>query len=966
MTEKRILILRTTDILADNANTTYYGATIRNNVGIISNNRDSMTWNNVNMRQCLGTLYDKYERFNITLTNAYVGIGGDAWMASALQNTQAVENIRNLVIKLSGLPFDAPIWSQKKGQRQEAPMGTILLNQLHDSEIIKGCGKSAFQTYPTDSLKYTFTKGCDQTNITIQLHNVSTDTFPIYDLYGAPTAPRLHGHCVFIFSIEGVTPGTPERRVLRLNTSDITNKTNTLDYVTAANGVMEANQFGTIGRNKMTTTWNNINIRATFGDEFYRRYKKYKINLNTCFVTPQDSASDVISNDTRQWSKFPLVNATQTQNNAYMTDGFRPVVSKINSMLNVTAGGGTVASGESISSIMGGETDIGTGDFPDPYFYPIDGKTRNFKNIVVVKAGISGANNNIDFNDFIDGTTILNYNTNAYSPAGFKFNGQVYPISYESPTQMEIFFTVRSAYSAFPTNYTTVKIGRCYGDPNDPASWTYSTNSTPTMATGCWKIWFVDTANQYIGLVNGDSTSANRSVYIYNNYNLTGTPDIINLTGSNNVGLRTLLYQFRKPYAILAPQQSTSDGKAFLLNYTGSGLITWTITDAYLSALTTATSTQVTAGGYMDAVLTKIGTSWNICFFAPVFAYVTATTANTERKLIVWDGVQDSIPEFQLIGAMLYFVNTVPLPVNRGSNPGLFGVGKIGTNNYKVGAADFYSDGQRDINASAIRGFDSQSNTRTYVSGGAVGTNTVTLNSTVGISNNQLPTISGTGLPSGTYVTGVAGSVFTLSSNFTVQATGTYYISNAFAMNIVTGTTGAWDNSQLAVYIRSAPIPQSNEFIFRLITTGFNTTLFYVQTNFGTVSIASNTLPSENKDLSICLDGLAYSAPTYSTPSFVNGSTALMRTITLPNYSNDLTNAGIGGQQNNVFQKPVSYTFQKWNENIPLTINLFDITDANGLAGTQGTAFPVYDQYCAKPGDQLYLFDVEGVEEEEN
>jgi len=41
-------------------------------------------------------------------------------------------------------------------------------------------------------------------------------------------------------------------------------------------------------------------------------------------------------------------------------------------------------------------------------------------------------------------------------------------------------------------------------------------------------------------------------------------------------------------------------------------------------------------------------------------------------------------------------------------------------------------------------------------------------------------------------------------------------------------------------------------------------------------------------------------------------------------------------------------------------------TDANGLAGTQGTAFPVYDQYCAKPGDQLYLFDVEGVEEEEN
>lgn len=965
MTEKRILILRTTDILADNANTTYYGATIRNNVGIISNNRDSMTWNNVNMRQCLGTLYDKYERFNITLTNAYVGIGGDAWMASALQNTQAVENIRNLVIKLSGLPFDAPVWSQKKGQRQEAPVGTILLNQLHDSEIIKGCGKSAFQTYPTDSLKYTFTKGCDQTNITIQLHNVSTDTFPIYDLYGAPTAPRLHGHCVFIFSIEGVTPGTPERRVLRLNTSDITNQTNTLDYVTASNGVMESNQFGTIGRSKMTTTWNNINIRATFGDEFYRRYKKYKINLNTCFVTPQDSASDVISNDSRQWSKFPLANATQTASNAYMTDGFRPVVNTVSSMQNITDGGGTVASAENITSIFTSAGDMGTGDFPDPYFYPIDGKTRNFKNIVVVKAGTSGAHNNIDFNDFIDGTTILNYDTNTYAPAGWKFNGQVYPISYESPTQMEIFFTTRSAYGIFPTNYTAVKVGRCYGDPNDPASWSFSTGTTPTMATGCWKIWFVDTANQYIGLVNGDSSSANRSVYIYNNYNLTGTPDIINLTGSNNVGLRTLLYQFRKPYAILAPQQSTSDGKAFLLNYTGSGLITWTITDAYLSALTTATSTQVTAGGYMDAILTKISTGWNICFFAPVFAFVSAGSAHLERKIIVWDGVEGSTPEFQLIGAVTVSATGT---LNRGSNPAIFGITRLGANSYEVSACDFYGDGIRDTICAVTRKYDANANSRTYVSGGAVGTNTVTLNSSYTITSSQLPTISGTGLPPGTYITSVAGSVYTLSSNFTVQATGTYYISSAFLAN-----TTAWDNGAIASYARVTLIPQSNDILIRFIygnllpdPGSFTKTIFYSQVNFGTVSIASTTLPSENKDLSICLDGLAYSAPTYSTPQFINGSTALMRTITLPNYSNDLTNAGIGGQQNNVFQKPVSYTFQKWNENIPLTVNLFDITDTNGLAGIQGTAFPVYDQYCAKPGDQLYLFDVEGVEEEEN
>ena len=103
----------------------------------------------------------------------------------------------------------------------------------------------------------------------------------------------------------------------------------------------------------------------------------------------------------------------------------------------------------------------------------------------------------------------------------------------------------------------------------------------------------------------------------------------------------------------------------------------------------------------------------------------------------------------------------------------------------------------------------------------------------------------------------------------------------------------------------------------------------------------------------------------YEEMKFISGPTALMRTITLPNYSNDLYNAGVDGQLNAVFDKPVPYTFQKWNENIPLTINLYDITDRDGLAGTQGTAFPDYNQYCAKPGDQYYLFDVEGVEEEE-
>ena len=160
-------------------------------------------------------------------------------------------------------------------------------------------------------------------------------------------------------------------------------------------------------------------------------------------------------------------------------------------------------------------------------------------------------------------------------------------------------------------------------------------------------------------------------------------------------------------------------------------------------------------------------------------------------------------------------------------------------------------------------------------------------------------------------------------------------------------------------------MPQSSNFVFRLIDGTFTTSIYAAELKFGTVGISSTSLPSENRDLSVCLNGLAYSAPTYSTPQFINGSTALMRTLTLPNLPSDLFTAGTQGQQNNIYDKPIAYTFQKWSENIPLTINLYDITDRDGLTTMYGVAFNSYDQYCSKIGDQLYLFDVEGVEEEE-
>lgn len=952
MSDKKILILRTTDILSTNTNATYYGTTQETNSGIISNNRDNMTWKNVNMRQVLGTLYDKYERFNISLVQATVGVAEDAWLASALQNTQAVEGIRNLVIKMGGMPFDAPIWSQKKGQTQLAPMGTILLNRLHDSEIIKGCGKATQQIYPAESCRYTFTKNCDNVNINIQLHNVQSDTYPVYDLYGAPTAPRLHGHCVFVFSIEGVTKDTPERRVLKLSTSDITSKNNTLDYVTANDGLLDANQYGTISRSKMTTTWNNINIRTTFGDEFYRRYKKYKINLNTAFITPQDSATNSIDINTTQYSVYPLTNPAQL----ISTNSFSSVACDVNKMKNTTWS--EFAFAENVSPLLPqGSNDQGFGDFPDPYFYPVDGKIRTWKQLAYLNGGtgVTSSYNlqNFQWNDFIDGTTVKYKGIQSIVPAGHQYNYQIYPISFESPTQVEAFFTVCPSN----TDRTSVKLGRLYGDPVINGSYSYSTNATPTFATGFWRLWFVDTANQYVGFVNGDSTSANRSVYIYDNYNLTGTPIIVNLAGSNNVGLRRVSFEFRKPYGIVAPKESTSDGKAFLMTYNGNGTMSYTITDAFKSSWS-GSETLVTDMGQMNATLVKTSGGWKIAYIFSSATYITATTTNIEYKYAVWDGVQDSVPFYRMTYGY-QVANNSGTPAKQVIQLITIGLSEA-EGEYLISYYAMRHNVQRDCDFDLQRAYNYQATTKTYVSGGAIGTNTVTLNSTQTVSNYQ--TITGLGLPIGTYIRSVAGSTYTLSANFTEQASGTYYIGNALSIN-----TTQFDNGQIDSYSRVNNMAQSPNMYMRCKSvTGFSVTEFVAQIFNGTVAVSSSIFPSENRDLSICLDGLAYSAPTYSTPQFISGSTALMRTMALPNYPDNLTFAGINGQQNNIYDKPISYTFQKWNENIPMTINLYDITDANGIAGLYGTAYSPYDRYCSKPGDQYYLFDVEGVEEEEN
>ena len=61
--ETATLVLNTFDISSSFDVDAYYNTTIDNQYGTISNNRCNLTWKNINLRNLLGTIYDKYETF---------------------------------------------------------------------------------------------------------------------------------------------------------------------------------------------------------------------------------------------------------------------------------------------------------------------------------------------------------------------------------------------------------------------------------------------------------------------------------------------------------------------------------------------------------------------------------------------------------------------------------------------------------------------------------------------------------------------------------------------------------------------------------------------------------------------------------------------------------------------------------------------------------------------------------------
>lgn len=191
---KRILTLRTTDISTLNAGADYYNTTVSSTAGIVANNRCNITFRNVSFRDLMGhEYYEKFNKFRISLAQAYVGQSLTAIAASV---TPALAQAQNLGIWLSGVPFDTPVYIASVGQQQKALMGCMQLSIL---PLVAGAASGDITNYPNNNYSYTFSKVITNTDLNIQLLCNDTADFPAFT-----AATQLRGQMVFTFVVEGI------------------------------------------------------------------------------------------------------------------------------------------------------------------------------------------------------------------------------------------------------------------------------------------------------------------------------------------------------------------------------------------------------------------------------------------------------------------------------------------------------------------------------------------------------------------------------------------------------------------------------------------------------------------------------------------------------------------------------------------------------------------------------------------
>jgi len=177
--ENATLLLRSIDLPASGSS---------NESGSSSATFDAFTWNNISLRTLLGTMYDKYDTFNISLYSLSSGQGGLA--------TTTNEDDRNVVMYLSGLPFINNTYSSSTNHNQSG--GVIGFSQFVPSRgTTVGSTVTGTTTYQifSETNSLTFGKSQETCNLTISYKPVSSANF---------TNLWIFPEVAFLFKIWGI------------------------------------------------------------------------------------------------------------------------------------------------------------------------------------------------------------------------------------------------------------------------------------------------------------------------------------------------------------------------------------------------------------------------------------------------------------------------------------------------------------------------------------------------------------------------------------------------------------------------------------------------------------------------------------------------------------------------------------------------------------------------------------------
>jgi hypothetical protein len=174
-------VLKSSSIEDDNTPAVYYDEILVNNIGTVKENRSSLTWNNINLRTILGEMYDRYERFNISLNF----IGGSATGSTA---ETSPEN-RCFYVQMRGLNFTSS-YDQATRNNNNAVVLTVL---NIPSEALTAWNNTNFTPQ-----YFTFQKQ-DLVNINIDLLNIVDNNY-----YYPATENTMIGHLIYGFSITGI------------------------------------------------------------------------------------------------------------------------------------------------------------------------------------------------------------------------------------------------------------------------------------------------------------------------------------------------------------------------------------------------------------------------------------------------------------------------------------------------------------------------------------------------------------------------------------------------------------------------------------------------------------------------------------------------------------------------------------------------------------------------------------------